>query len=150
MTQGKYATEYTAADQMVISAARQIKDTDTVYVGVGLPMQAGVLAKNFHAPSSTIIIENGIVAVAGKKKERPSFHEKDLQNHISNGLKEPSDPDSPPSVPTVPDPKTDPPAEPAPHGVTSAGGEADALEKDNQLSRALALLKGMSALGKVK
>lgn len=61
MTQKKYATDFTTADQMVISAARQIKNTDTVYVGVGLPMQAGVLAKNFHAPECTIIIENGIV-----------------------------------------------------------------------------------------
>jgi glutaconate CoA-transferase subunit B len=61
MTQSKYATDYTAADQMVISAARQIKDTDVVYVGVGLPMAAGVLAKNLNAPNCTIIIENGIV-----------------------------------------------------------------------------------------
>ena len=61
MAKKEYATDYTTADQMVISAARQIKNSDTVYVGVGLPMQAGVLAKNFHAPSSTIIIENGIV-----------------------------------------------------------------------------------------
>jgi glutaconate CoA-transferase, subunit B len=61
MPKKKYATEYTAADQMIISAARQIKDTDVVYVGVGLPMGAGVLAKNLYAPNCTIIIENGIV-----------------------------------------------------------------------------------------
>ncbi|MBI2849731.1 MAG: hypothetical protein HYX80_01655 [Chloroflexi bacterium] len=61
MPEKKYATDYTAFDQMVISAARMIKNTDTVYVGVGLPMQAGVLAKNYHASNCTIIIENGIV-----------------------------------------------------------------------------------------
>ena len=61
MAQKKYVTDYTAGDQMVISAARHIKDTDVVYVGVGLPMSAGVLAKNYNARNSTIIIENGIV-----------------------------------------------------------------------------------------
>jgi glutaconate CoA-transferase, subunit B len=54
-------TPFTANEQMVISAARQIKDGDIVYVGVGLPMQAGLLAKRLHAPDCTIIIENGIV-----------------------------------------------------------------------------------------
>ncbi len=52
---------YTAEEQMVVSAARQIRDGDVVYVGVGLPMRAGLLAKRLHAPNSTIIIENGIV-----------------------------------------------------------------------------------------
>jgi len=61
VTQKKYATEYSAAEQMVVSAARQIKDYDVAYIGVGLPMQAGVLAKNTHAPNCTIVIENGIV-----------------------------------------------------------------------------------------
>ena len=61
MTEQKPNPGYTATDQMVISAAREIKDHDIVYVGVGLPMQAGLLAKNMHAPNATIIIENGIV-----------------------------------------------------------------------------------------
>ena len=52
---------YTAAEQMVVSAARQIRDGDVIYVGVGLPMQAALLAKRTHAPSCTIVIENGIV-----------------------------------------------------------------------------------------
>ena len=53
--------KYSAAIQMVVSAAREIKDDDTVYVGVGLPMQAALLAKNSHAPNCVIVIENGIV-----------------------------------------------------------------------------------------
>jgi acyl CoA:acetate/3-ketoacid CoA transferase beta subunit len=61
MTQERTANAYTAADQMVVSAAREIRDNDIVYVGVGLPMQAGLLAKNYHAPNCTIVIENGIV-----------------------------------------------------------------------------------------
>ena len=61
MTQQTKEAGYTAAEQMVVSAARQIRDTDIVYVGVGLPMGAGLLAKLTHAPNCTIIIENGIV-----------------------------------------------------------------------------------------
>ncbi len=52
---------YTASDQMVVSAAREIRNTDVVFAGVGLPMQAALLAKNSHAPNCTIVIENGIV-----------------------------------------------------------------------------------------
>src|SRR5512145_1406965 len=61
MTQEQKPGAYSATDQMVISAAREIKDHDIVYVGVGLPMQAGLLAKNLHAPNCVIVIENGIV-----------------------------------------------------------------------------------------
>ncbi len=53
--------DYTDADQMIVSAAHQIKDNDIVYVGVGLPMVAALLAKNTHAPNCTIIIQNGII-----------------------------------------------------------------------------------------
>ncbi len=61
MTQQGKDPGYTASEQMVVSAARQIRDHDIVYVGVGLPMGAGLLAKLTHAPNCTIIIENGIV-----------------------------------------------------------------------------------------
>lgn len=53
--------QFTAADQMVVSAARLIKNNDSIYVGVGLPMLAALLAKYNHAPQATIVIENGII-----------------------------------------------------------------------------------------
>jgi glutaconate CoA-transferase, subunit B len=53
--------QFTAADQMVVSAARHIKNDDSIYVGVGLPMLAALLAKYNHAPKATIVIENGII-----------------------------------------------------------------------------------------
>lgn len=53
--------KYEAADQMIISAAREIKNNDAIYVGLGLPMVAALLAKHTHAPNCTIIIENGII-----------------------------------------------------------------------------------------
>jgi glutaconate CoA-transferase, subunit B len=54
-------TEYDAADLMIVSAARQIRDGEAVYVGVGLPMVAALVAKYTHAPACTIVIENGII-----------------------------------------------------------------------------------------
>jgi glutaconate CoA-transferase subunit B len=61
MVQERQATNYDAADQMIVSAARQIGDKEAVYVGVGLPMVAALLAKHTHAPACTIVIENGII-----------------------------------------------------------------------------------------
>ncbi len=53
--------QFTPADQMVVSAARHVKDNDSIYVGVGLPMLAALLAKHSHAPNATVVIENGII-----------------------------------------------------------------------------------------
>jgi glutaconate CoA-transferase subunit B len=61
MNQDNNGAEYTSADQMVVAGAHQIKDDDIVYVGLGLPFLASLLAKYTHAPGCTIIIENGIV-----------------------------------------------------------------------------------------
>jgi acyl CoA:acetate/3-ketoacid CoA transferase beta subunit len=55
------APVYDSADQMIVAAAHQIQDSDAVYVGLGLPMLAALLAKYTHAPHCTIIIENGII-----------------------------------------------------------------------------------------
>jgi glutaconate CoA-transferase subunit B len=59
--QDRENTANIAADQMIVCAAHQIKDYDVIYVGLGLPLLASLLAKYTHAPHTTIIIENGIV-----------------------------------------------------------------------------------------
>ena len=48
-------------EQMIVAASKLIRDNEAAYVGVGLPMIAGLLAKHMHARNSTIVIENGIV-----------------------------------------------------------------------------------------
>jgi glutaconate CoA-transferase, subunit B len=53
--------DYNDIDLMIIAAARQIKDGDVIYTGVGFPIEAAVLAKNLQAPDCTIILETGIV-----------------------------------------------------------------------------------------
>ena len=61
MAQEENNQRYSDTDQMVISAARHIKDEDVVYVGVGLPMIAAMFAKHTHAPNCVIVIQNGTV-----------------------------------------------------------------------------------------
>ncbi len=52
---------YTIKEQMIVSAAREIKDNDIIYAGVGLPNVAVLLAKFKHAPNATIVFETGII-----------------------------------------------------------------------------------------
>ena len=70
MNQNNDNDKYTAADQMVVSGAHQIRPDDIIYVGLGLPFLSALLAKYTHAPDSTIIIENGIVRTSGFEMPR--------------------------------------------------------------------------------
>ena len=53
--------QYNIAEQMIVSAAREIKDGDIIYAGVGMPNVAVLLAKFSHAPNATVFYETGIV-----------------------------------------------------------------------------------------
>ena len=55
------ATTYTPAELMVAAAAREIKDGETVFVGMRLPLIAFVLAKQTHAPHAVGVFEAGLV-----------------------------------------------------------------------------------------
>ena len=55
------ATEYTLNELMCVLAAREIKDGDVVFVGIGLPNLACNLARATHAPNMTLIYESGAV-----------------------------------------------------------------------------------------
>jgi glutaconate CoA-transferase subunit B len=52
---------YTAAELMVVAASREIKDGETVFVGMRLPLIAFVLAKRLHAPHAIGFFENGVI-----------------------------------------------------------------------------------------
>ena len=52
---------YTLNELMVVSAAREIKDSEVVFVGMRLPLIAFVVAKKTHAPNATGLFENGVV-----------------------------------------------------------------------------------------
>lgn len=46
---------------MVAAAAREIRNSELVFVGMRLPMIAFALAKRMHAPGATGLFENGII-----------------------------------------------------------------------------------------
>ena len=46
-------TSYTANELMVCQAARQLRDGEVVFVGIGLPNLACNLARRLHAPVSS-------------------------------------------------------------------------------------------------
>ncbi len=41
--------EHSASEMMVVAAARQLADGQVVFVGIGLPFLAAILAKRTHA-----------------------------------------------------------------------------------------------------
>lgn len=55
------ASDYTFAELLVATAAREIKDGDVVFAGVGLPTLGALVAKLTHAPSATVAMESGSI-----------------------------------------------------------------------------------------
>ncbi|MBI5629722.1 MAG: CoA-transferase subunit beta [Elusimicrobia bacterium] len=52
---------------MAVQAAREIKDGDVVFVGIGLPNLACNLARATHAPNMTLIYESGAVGAVPER-----------------------------------------------------------------------------------
>ncbi|TNE60504.1 MAG: CoA-transferase subunit beta [Alphaproteobacteria bacterium] len=55
------STAYTRDEMMTVAAARQLKDGDVCFVGIGKPSAACVLASMIHAPGLVLIYESGTV-----------------------------------------------------------------------------------------
>lgn len=53
--------DYTPAELMVAAAAREIRDGETVFVGMRLPLIAFAVAKETHAPRAVGVFEAGLV-----------------------------------------------------------------------------------------
>ncbi|PID73537.1 MAG: glutaconate CoA-transferase [Desulfobacterales bacterium] len=51
--------EYTPAEMLVVAGSRILEDNKMVFVGTGLPMVAGLLAKQTHAPGLMPVFEAG-------------------------------------------------------------------------------------------
>ncbi|HUT08223.1 MAG TPA: CoA-transferase [Candidatus Latescibacteria bacterium] len=54
-------TEYTPSEMMVVRAARELKNGEVVFVGIGLPNVACNLARRLGAPELVLIYESGAV-----------------------------------------------------------------------------------------
>jgi glutaconate CoA-transferase subunit B len=58
---------YTPSEIMVVRAAKELEDGESVFVGIGLPNLACNLARRLHAPGLNLIYESGAIgAVPGK------------------------------------------------------------------------------------
>jgi glutaconate CoA-transferase subunit B len=58
---------YSANELMVCQAARQLGDGEVVFVGIGLPNMACVLARRLHAPRLVLIYESGAVGAVPER-----------------------------------------------------------------------------------
>ncbi|MGB9887243.1 MAG: CoA-transferase subunit beta [Moorellales bacterium] len=56
---------------MVLTAAKELKDGEIAFVGIGLTLLAGIVAQLLHAPNLTIVYESGCI---GPKKWRVDFN----------------------------------------------------------------------------
>ncbi|MBI4588371.1 MAG: hypothetical protein HY725_05995 [Candidatus Rokubacteria bacterium] len=52
--------EYSATEMMVVAVARRLRDGDAVFVRIGLPFLAAILAKRTHALGAVLLCESGI------------------------------------------------------------------------------------------
>jgi glutaconate CoA-transferase, subunit B len=57
----KYAEDYTLQELLVAAAAREIKDREVVFVGVGIPCLGALVAKLTHAPNVVLAVESGCI-----------------------------------------------------------------------------------------
>ncbi len=55
------AANYTPNEMMTVAAARALKNSDVLFVGIGMPSAASNLARLTHAPDITLIYESGTI-----------------------------------------------------------------------------------------
>jgi glutaconate CoA-transferase subunit B len=63
--------EYSKPELLAVITSRLLEDKKTVFVGIGLPMAAALLAQLSHSPNLSIIFEGGIIAPELKRGKMP-------------------------------------------------------------------------------
>lgn len=58
---GNYAKDYKLPELLVAAAARELRDGDVVFVGVGVPLLGALVAKLTHAPNLIMAMESGSI-----------------------------------------------------------------------------------------
>ncbi len=58
---------YTTQEMMVSACSRLIRNSECVFIGVGIPLLAGVVASKIHAPDSVIIYEAGGIGAVSRR-----------------------------------------------------------------------------------
>jgi len=60
-------SDYSSSEMMAVAAARELKDGEVVFVGIGLPNLACNLARATHAPNLVLIYESGAVGATPER-----------------------------------------------------------------------------------
>lgn len=63
----QYAEKYTLLELMAATIAREFRDGETAFVGVGPPLIAAMVAKLTHAPNLTIAVEGGCIGSSPRR-----------------------------------------------------------------------------------
>lgn len=61
------ATEYSIAELMGAVVARQIRNDDVAFIGVGIPLIAGIVAVSTHAPGAILVYEGGGIGARSRR-----------------------------------------------------------------------------------
>src|SRR6188474_2152717 len=67
VTDNSVRLPYSANELMVCQAARELRDGEVVFVGIGLPNLACNLARRLHAPNLVLIYESGAVGAVPER-----------------------------------------------------------------------------------
>lgn len=62
-----YAKEYTLMELMAATMAREFRNLETAFVGIGPPLIAAMLANLTHAPNMTIAVEGGAIGSSPRR-----------------------------------------------------------------------------------
>ena len=60
---------YTAGELLSILSARQLRDGQVVFAGVGIPLLAATLAQRLRCPGLTILFEGGVIGAFEQDRE---------------------------------------------------------------------------------
>src|SRR4029079_19669050 len=55
------SSQYSAAEILTVLSARQLKDGQVVFAGIGIPLLAATLAQRLRCPGLTILFEGGVI-----------------------------------------------------------------------------------------
>src|ERR671922_2878578 len=61
MDGGARPVQHSADEMMTVAAARELRDGEVCFVGIGLPSTAANLARGMHAPEVVLIYESGTI-----------------------------------------------------------------------------------------
>lgn len=62
-----YAEDFTLMELMAATMAREFRDMETAFVGIGPPLIAAMVAKFTHAPNMTIAVEGGAIGSSPRR-----------------------------------------------------------------------------------